>query len=304
MKHKEFKNRYAGERIFVIGNGPSLKDTSLELIDDEYSVAMNRVDEIYSTTSWRPDFYLQINSYPRREIEVKSVKKHIKMGIPCFINEDLCSYFGEKENIHYLEREKVNRDQVKKISDNKLNDVDESDISVVWSNNIYNNVKLHATSVHVAAQIANYMGFDELYFVGCDLYPIFILERKFPKLLFEGGKNPYQNTDVINGKEDYVKYVLDSKKPLRTLLNGIWYKFRPKLVKSTYEATLKLNISKYSHFSKNYKPTRIFKTERNNRLIDVHQMIKCIGELKGFQTFNATNGGDLEVYQRVMLENV
>ena len=36
-----------GKRVFLIGNGPSLNKTNLDLIKNEYSIAMNRISLIY-----------------------------------------------------------------------------------------------------------------------------------------------------------------------------------------------------------------------------------------------------------------
>jgi len=49
---------FAGERLFLIGNEPSLADTPLDALQDEYLMAMNRIDLIYDAVDWRPDFYI------------------------------------------------------------------------------------------------------------------------------------------------------------------------------------------------------------------------------------------------------
>ena len=41
-------------RAFIVGNGPSLKETPLELIEDEISYGANAVHLIYNETDWRP----------------------------------------------------------------------------------------------------------------------------------------------------------------------------------------------------------------------------------------------------------
>ena len=51
------KNKYAGERCFVIGNGPSLCPEDLEKLKNEYCFAANRISRIFDKTSWRPSFY-------------------------------------------------------------------------------------------------------------------------------------------------------------------------------------------------------------------------------------------------------
>ena len=44
---KDFKDIHKGETIYIIGNGPSLSLTDLNLIKDSPSIAMNRISLIY-----------------------------------------------------------------------------------------------------------------------------------------------------------------------------------------------------------------------------------------------------------------
>ena len=44
----------ASSRVFVVGNGPSLLETDLDLLVGEDSYACNSINRIYPTTPWRP----------------------------------------------------------------------------------------------------------------------------------------------------------------------------------------------------------------------------------------------------------
>jgi hypothetical protein len=46
-------------RAFVVGNGPSLNHTNLDLLGGEISFGVNRVAGIYSKTKWRPTHYVR-----------------------------------------------------------------------------------------------------------------------------------------------------------------------------------------------------------------------------------------------------
>ncbi len=39
----QFKNKYAGKRCFILGNGPSLKEQDLSLLKDEYVFTVNQI---------------------------------------------------------------------------------------------------------------------------------------------------------------------------------------------------------------------------------------------------------------------
>jgi hypothetical protein len=51
-------------RIFLIGNGPSLNKTPLELLKKEDTMAMNAIDLIYDKTDWRPTYYFCMDVHP------------------------------------------------------------------------------------------------------------------------------------------------------------------------------------------------------------------------------------------------
>lgn len=50
-------NRFAGERIFIMGNGPSLNRTPLEKLDGEFVFGLNRISLLFERVSWRPTFF-------------------------------------------------------------------------------------------------------------------------------------------------------------------------------------------------------------------------------------------------------
>ena len=55
-----YKNRYKGQRCFLVGNGPSLKAEDLTRLHQagEITFAFNRVYNIFEDTPWRPTFYI------------------------------------------------------------------------------------------------------------------------------------------------------------------------------------------------------------------------------------------------------
>ncbi|MBX3732119.1 MAG: hypothetical protein KF791_05950 [Verrucomicrobiae bacterium] len=51
------KNRHAGRRAFVLGNGPSLKVADLDRLEQEITFASNKVYLAFDQTAWRPTYY-------------------------------------------------------------------------------------------------------------------------------------------------------------------------------------------------------------------------------------------------------
>ena len=56
---KAYKNRYEGQRCFIIGNGPSLRAADLDKIKEhgDFSIASNRIYLIFGETEWRPNVW-------------------------------------------------------------------------------------------------------------------------------------------------------------------------------------------------------------------------------------------------------
>lgn len=52
-----FKNTAKNKRCFIIGNGPSLTVSDLEMLKNEDCFACNRIYGLYENTDWRPKYY-------------------------------------------------------------------------------------------------------------------------------------------------------------------------------------------------------------------------------------------------------
>ncbi len=53
---RSLRNRHAGQRGFVIGNGPSLRMEDLSRLQGEICLAANRIYLAFDQTPWRPDY--------------------------------------------------------------------------------------------------------------------------------------------------------------------------------------------------------------------------------------------------------
>ncbi len=59
---RALRNAHAGETCVVVGNGPSLNDTPLELLDDEVVFASNAIFLLFDEVDWRPTYYASVDS--------------------------------------------------------------------------------------------------------------------------------------------------------------------------------------------------------------------------------------------------
>jgi hypothetical protein len=294
MAVSQFGGLHSGERAFLIGNGPSLEETPLHLLDDEICIAMNKIDMLYDETSWRPTYYLQINESPPEEM-VESTRYHVSEGFQCFIAEDLRDQLPDGDAVTYLDR--IYPDE------GVYEAVTRGDYQQVWSEDLSEHVYLYKTSMYVAAQLASYMGFDELYFLGCDLYPVF---KPVPYRLLSRGSDPNAFASGDNTAADYRRFVTKSEHPFSTAVNGVWYKllYGTRFMSVLYRTLEALDRVPKTHFAEGYKAGKPYNEKLNNELVKIHRSITAIGEEEGFDCYNATVGGDLEVYDRVDVEAI
>lgn len=73
-------------RFWLIGNGPSLNDTPLDLLAGEYTMAVNKISGIFHKTKWRPTHYVKIDYSPFDGGKWKDeVMPFVESGIPCLL---------------------------------------------------------------------------------------------------------------------------------------------------------------------------------------------------------------------------
>lgn len=159
-------------RVFVIGNGPSLKRTPLDLLQGETCVAMNRIHLVYPRTTWRPTHYVKTDHNPSlTEIWKDETRLQYELGITCYLWEGFRYGLPEKHPNHDT------------LPDG-LGDLP----GVVWVERCEHHYYHHDSridrrshgwhfpglctaysGISPAIQVAYMLGADEIYLVGCDL---------------------------------------------------------------------------------------------------------------------------------------
>jgi hypothetical protein len=146
-------------RAFIVGNGPSLAKTDMDLLQAYPSFACNRIELIYSKTQWRPTFYVRMEGYDMlpvpKEKYLPSIRYHEEHGIQCHISRYFQDEIGEHSNVHYL----------RACSHHEYN-YDDPKTQDEWH---LPELCAFGGSVNMSLQLACTMGFDDLVLVGCDL---------------------------------------------------------------------------------------------------------------------------------------
>lgn len=142
-KLASFHNIHKGKRCFIVANGPSLKDTDLSLLKDEYTFGMNRIYLNAEKSGFLPKFIVVM------DIDIQLMQftaDYDDLKLTKFFNWNARKLFSSKPNLTYFRC-----DFPPKFS----TDMTES----AWGGHSVNNVCI---------QLAYYMGFDEVYLVGKD----------------------------------------------------------------------------------------------------------------------------------------
>lgn len=142
---RKYRNIHVGKRCFIVANGPSLKNTNLNLLVNEITFGMNRIYLYYDQTAFRPIYYVTMN-----ELILEQFSDDInKLSMPMFLNWNRRSFFNVKStNMVFLKSKMV------------INDFFQYDL--------VRPMVVGATVTFVALQLAYYMGFREVILIGLD----------------------------------------------------------------------------------------------------------------------------------------
>ena len=221
-------------RAFIIGNGPSLERTPLDLLAGEISFATNSIRLIYDKTIWRPtDFIIAIDDYDFAIKELynewwHNVVAHMELGIKMHIYSGHISIIAP-----LLWRNKGPKVHSVDVCRHKFLNFDDPEAPTEWH---LPELCGFGSSLNVAMQIAS-QKYNPLYLVGCDL--------------------GYKDNEV-------------------------------------------------NHFDKNYMGKRSPYRKRsayycNGNSLRAHE---CAAQSSPVPIYNATIGGELEVYPRVDLKEI
>lgn len=152
---KVLKGKYEGKRCFVIATGPSLKLDDVLMLKDEFTFGMNNICLLYDKTSWRPSILgIQDTSvYERLESRLQDSSDNV--WVSSFLADRYPSARQFKQypiNHAYMLYNYLCTDK----------------LSVKFSDNAFKVVYDAYSITFSLMQIAVYMGFKEIYLLGCD----------------------------------------------------------------------------------------------------------------------------------------
>ena len=163
----EYKDKHKNERVFLIGNGPSLAETDLNLLKNENTIAMNRISMIYGANNdWRPTYYL----FSSTNVKDENWGKEWLSSVHSAISEPLTKAFIASVFKPYIDpNDKFNQvkwfDSLSETRPNYMGEITKES----FSTNIVDKIDKTGTTMNLALQLSYHMGFSEIVFVGADL---------------------------------------------------------------------------------------------------------------------------------------
>lgn len=145
-------NMYQGERIFIIGNGPSLNKTPLEKLEGEYTFGVNRIYLLFDRIRWRPTFYTAFDWQvtPDNRDEINALR-----GMTFFFPKRFQGLLRTGDDVYWYWLRNGFPNGGRSVKDR-------------FSYDITKGICQGGTVIVPAIQIAYYLGFDPIYLIGVD----------------------------------------------------------------------------------------------------------------------------------------
>jgi len=138
------KNKHAAKRCFIIGNGPSLRNTDLSLLRNEVTFGLNRIYLLFNTLGFHTSYYVSVN-----RLVIQQCAHEIELlPMPKFVG------WHARDSIRFTP--------------------DMIFVRNTWSDSLgfsldpTHHIWEGATVTYVAMQLAYYMGFRQVILIGVD----------------------------------------------------------------------------------------------------------------------------------------
>lgn len=165
-KVKKYKDIHHGERCFILGNGPSINDVDFSRLKDEYTFSVNQLPrnvkyKELSTTYhlWTDALFFDITTDNSGDCELLEVMKQVNS------ENNKPTVFYEISAKPMIQRNKLDEiidiEYIKQVNMNV-------DIMLRKPLDFSHSVPNMPTVVHAAICLAVYMGFKQIYLLGCD----------------------------------------------------------------------------------------------------------------------------------------
>lgn len=139
----EMKDAHRGERCFIIGNGPSLKQTDLSRLHSEYTFGTNRIYMMFPDLGFTTSYYVSVNS-----LVIEQCAEDIRsLPIPKFLSWRSHNLIQPTEDMVFLHTTYT---------------------GPLFAQDVRSRMWEGATVTYVTLQLAYHMGFEQVILIGVD----------------------------------------------------------------------------------------------------------------------------------------
>jgi len=137
------KDKHKGERCFIVGNGPSLKQTDLSRLKGEYTLGQNRIYLAFPEMGFSTSYYLSVN-----DLVVEQCQDDIQdLPMPMFVSWRSRRWLKPRDNLYFIHTTYTGEKFAKDIRER------------VWEG---------GTVTYTSLQVAYFLGFSQVILVGVD----------------------------------------------------------------------------------------------------------------------------------------
>jgi hypothetical protein len=137
------KDAHKGERCFILGNGPSLKDTDLHRLKNEFTIGTNRIYLMFPELGFKTSYYVSVN-----DLVVEQCAQDIQaLDMPRFISWRSRKWLNPEDELYFLFTTYT---------------------GAGFSGNAAGRLWEGATVTFVCLQLAFFLGFQEVILIGVD----------------------------------------------------------------------------------------------------------------------------------------
>lgn len=164
-ENKEYKNKHYGKRCFILGSGPSIKDLDFSLLKDEYTFTVNQFARFENFEDLKTNYHIFADERIFKLDENKNSDKEALEYIKKLISSSKkIKFFSKLNSKEYIENSKY----FKNIDVNYYTDGLSYYENYNLEPDISKQIPWFPTVIDYCIFIALYMGFKEIYLLGCD----------------------------------------------------------------------------------------------------------------------------------------
>jgi len=141
---EEYRDKHKGQRCFIMGNGPSLNKTDLELVRNEITFGLNRIYLLFPKIKFETTYLVSVN-----DLVLEQTASEMKvLDLPKFVTWRARKWMRNDPKTMFLDSDFTGLEN--------------------FSGDVTNRFFEGFTVTYVALQLAYYMGFDSVILIGVD----------------------------------------------------------------------------------------------------------------------------------------